>query len=400
MVVYGGVEHDARVRRAAAALVDAGHEVVIGSLAASPAEAEGTIEAARIVPIVPSGRTIRPGDGSPYLSGAGRGILRQVAARAVWLRGYGTGLVTWRAGCLRVLPRADVWLGHDLFGAWVAAGLAGRDRVRYLYDSHELFLEAGTAARLPGPMRAALGRLERRIARRASAVITVNRSIAGELARRYGVDPIVVLNVPAGWRPAARDPFASELALEGRSVVLYHGAVSPGRGIEQLAEVAPRLPPDRVVVILGDGPMQRDLALSADAPGLRGRLFVHRAVPIADLPDWVGSAAVGVVVFQATTRNNVLATPNKLFDYLVAGVPVVASDFPEMRRILDEVGGGVTCDPADTGALERAIDHLLSRSPDARAAERERLATMASERFGWPAQARLLVGAVEAALRQ
>lgn len=400
MVVYGGVEHDARVRRAAAALVDAGHEVIIGSLAASAAEAESTIEAARVVPVAPSGSAVRPGDGSPYLSGPGRGIRGRVAARVGWLRGYATGLVSWRAGCLRALPHADAWVGHDLFGAWVAAALAGRDRARYVYDSHELFLEAGTATRLPGPMRALLGRLERRIARRASAVLTVNRSIAAELTRRYGVEPIVVLNVPARWRPPARDPFAAELGLGSRSVVLYHGALSPHRGIEQLVEVARHLPPERVVVILGDGPMERDLAASADASELRGRLFVHRAVPIADLPDWVGSAAVGVVLFQPTSPNNVLATPNKLFDYLVAGVPVVASDFPEMRRILDEVDGGLTCDPADTAAVERAIDRLLSASPDDRAAERARLSTLASERFGWPAQARLLVDAVEAALRK
>lgn len=77
----------------------------------------------------------------------------------------------------------------------------------------------------------------------------------------------------------------------------------------------------------------------------------------------MGAADVGVVVFRATDRNNYYATPTKLFDYLVSGVPVVASDFPEMRRLVAEVGGRVTCDPGDPAALGRAIDRLLSGSP-------------------------------------
>jgi glycosyltransferase involved in cell wall biosynthesis len=173
--------------------------------------------------------------------------------------------------------------------------------------------------------------------------------------------------------------------------VLYHGALSPGRGIEQLVEAADALPPDVAVVFLGDGPLAEELRdRSASAAG-RGRIYLHRAVEIEELPGWVAGADVGVIAFQPINRNNYLATPNKLFDYLAGGVPVVVSDFPEMRRIVEGGDAGVCCDPADPASIARGICRLLEAVGPEAEDRRRRIADYAVRTFGWPAQRDALV---------
>ena len=402
MVVYGGVEHDGRVRRAAATLGEAGHDVTIGCLAGVDsadgelglAQPQTTLDGARIVavPVAVVGARL-PGSSRAPTTGGARSAFDRIG-QAVWLIGYGRALQSWRAGLLARLEPADVWYGHDLFGVWAAAALQHRHGGRLVYDSHELFMEAGTAAALPSPARRRLAGAERRLARQADAVITVNPAIAAELARRYGVAPSVVMNVPRGWRLPTRDRLREALPIGDRLVVLYHGAVSPGRGVEQLVETSLLLPPQRAVVVLGDGPLSDEVTSLAMRPPHRGRLYIHPSVQLEELPDWVGHADAGVIAFQATPRNNFLGTPNKLFDYLVAGVPVVVSDFPEMRRLVEQVDGGVTCDPADSRSIATGLDQLLDPPAAARAASRSRLATVAGTRYGWAAQAEVLLDVI------
>ena len=391
MTLYGEVAHDARVRRAAASLTAAGFEVTIACLPGPSSEQVDTLDGARLLPLAPSGRdAVLPGADSPFRVVSQ--TARPAALRRVrWLQAYGSSLRSWRREVLARMPPCDVWHGHDLFGVWVAAALRRQHGGRLVYDSHELFLESGSAVRLPFPGRRILGRLERGLARSADAVITVNPAIAAELGRRYGVEAVVVMNVPRDWSPTGRDPLRERLGIGDRPIVLYHGALSPGRGVEQLVEASGSLPSGIAVVLLGDGPLGVDPPASWDDPRLAGRLFTHPAVSLEELPDWVASADVGVVAFQAANRNNYLASPNKLFDYLVSGVPVVGSDFPEIRRLIGEVDGGSCVDPADPVRLAEAVVAVLRRFGRVDSAERDALRRRSQDRFAWPTQeARLL----------
>ncbi len=132
---------------------------------------------------------------------------------------------------------------------------------------------------------------------------------------------------------------------------------------------------DVVLVILGDGQLASVLKRRAKAPAVAGRVHFHAAVPQRELLSLTMAADAGVIPYQATCLNNYLCTPNKLFEFIAAGVPLLASDLPEIRRFVAEGQIGLVGAMDSPGKIARLIDSLFS---DARRFEswRERVAVM------------------------
>ena len=244
--------------------------------------------------------------------------------------------------------------------------------------------------RLPRPARALMRRYEGSLARSCAAVVTVNDAVARELGRRYGVNPTVVLNCPPFRDIRRPGAMRTRLGLESRPVLLYHGALSPGRGIEATIAALRRLPPEVAFVILGNGSLAPALLKQRDEPGLAGRLHLHPAVPPRDLLSWVVDADLAMVLIEASELNFRLSTPNKLFEAMTSGVPVIASPLPALRSVVESERIGSLADPADIDGVARAVDRLLSDPAGLRrAGERARVAARAS--YNWERQGRRLV---------
>jgi glycosyltransferase involved in cell wall biosynthesis len=268
-----------------------------------------------------------------------------------------------------------------------------------VYDSHELFLETGTAARLPRPLRRILGAIERYLVRRAFALITVNEAYGRVLQRR--LEPrrtVIVRNCPPRWSPSNR-PLSQLRDAVGVAphtpLILYHGAFSQNRGIEELAEamVFPGLETAHLA-LLGVGPTRPALDELGREPRFGGRIHVLDAVPPDVLLDWVANADVDVMAIQRSSLNHYLCTPNKLWESLAAGVPVVVSDFPSMRHVVleDPAGslGGV-CDPASPASIAAAVLSITNRPDEERARLRARCLQVAHERWNWETESSRLV---------
>jgi len=316
-----------------------------------------------------------------------------------WLVRWRFAILGWAADAAAEAPLADVYHGHDLTGLPAALRAAARNGGRAVYDSHEIFLESGTNATRPGWIRVRFARMERRWVARCDALVTVNESLAEELGRRYAPRrTVVVHNAPARWDPPAGGPDLIRAATgvpAGEAIALYHGGFSAHRGLEELAAaiLVPGL--ERVhAVYLGYGTLRSWLDEQSADPRYGGRLHVLDAVPPEKLGPWVASADVGVMPIQASTLNHALSTPNKLFECLAAGVPVVASDLPEMRRIVvgDPDGPlGELCDPSSAEDVARAIARLLAMPPAEMADLRARCLRAAHERWNWETESARLV---------
>jgi glycosyltransferase involved in cell wall biosynthesis len=173
-------------------------------------------------------------------------------------------------------------------------------------------------------------------------IITTNQSHAEVLAKRLGrADIGVVLNTPvmSDLRPSAR--IRSELGLAPADrIVLYQGSMNPGRGLQELVASAQHLPDGVRVVMLGPGMLEASLRNAAQDGGLEGRVFFLAAVPQPELHEWTSSADLGVLILEPINLSKRLALANKIFEYMAAGIPILATDLPENRRIIERCDCG------------------------------------------------------------
>ena len=403
MALYGDLTYDSRVRREARSLAGAGYDVTIVCLAAR-AGASDLPESVKVMVQRPRGPAVIPGSSNPFFV-ARRGRVVAFRGRVAWLVAYARGLRAWGRLAVAIAGPVDVWHAHDLTGlAAVVPHL--RRHVPVVYDSHELFLETGTALRLPLPARLMLRAYERWLVSRVSAVITVNEALASVLERRYRRQGVLAVhNCPDRWLPPVERPTVLREAagVPGMApVILYHGALSANRGVEQLMQVLlePGLQ-DAHLVLMGFGEMQDEYTRASGEPHWGNRVHVLEPVRPTELLLWVASADIGAMPIQPATLNLRLSTPNKLFECLAAGTPVVASDFPAIRRIVvgDPSGVlGAVCDPADVRAIAEAIGSILRLAPTELAGLRRRCLRAADERWNWEFEARTLLAVYEEVL--
>lgn len=361
MLLQRSLEHDARVQREAEALSSEGHDVTVLELDPSGRPA-ATFE--RVAVTVP-----------------GRGLPHR-ARQALAIPGF-------LAAVRRLRP--DAIHAHDI--ATLPAGVLGArvTGASLVYDSHEL--ATGVAYRR-GAVKWLVDRIERLCIGRADAVITVSDSIADRMGRLYALDPppTVLRNVCALRRPA-RDGSSGllreRLGLGTEPLVLHQGAAAPGRGCETLVRGL-ALVDGAQLVFLGDPEpgFREPLDALASQVGVAERVHFVPSVPLDDLLAHTADADVGVCLFESTSENYRLTLPNKLFEYLAAGVPVLAGATPEAERLVTELGVGWVADPASTREVAAGLSNAIAGRADAALLDRVRAA---DEEFSWERESRRLV---------
>lgn len=281
--------------------------------------------------------------------------------------------------------RARVYHASDLFVLPALHAAARANGGRLVYDSRELYPHVGATAGKPWA-RAFWYLIERRHIRHADAVFTVSRPIAEWIARRYQVpEPVLVYNVPP-YRPVARTNLLRErLGIPAElPIVLYQGFLKRGRGCEPLVEAIGAVD-GAVLVFVGEGDLEASLRARARQHGLEARVRFTGMVPPDELLPLTASADVGACLIEDLSLSLRYAMPNKLFEYLMAGLPVLGSDLPEIRRVVETGGVGCIVDPADHGALVRTLKEMTG---DAEARRRWSANTpRVFESYSWEASA-------------
>ncbi len=157
-------------------------------------------------------------------------------------------------------------------------------------------------------------------------------------------------------------------------VVVYEGAVSRKRGIDKfllaLPEVKKRFS-DIMFLVIGDvfydAKAKRWIDNYIATEGLNNNFKITGWVSYGEIPELLAIANVGVILFQPVSYNNFIGLPNKLFEYMACGIPVVACDFPEIRAVVEESQCGILIDPTKPNAIAEAISYLLEHPQVAKA---------------------------------
>ena len=278
---------------------------------------------------------------------------------------------------------------HDLNTLPVAAALSFRLRLPLVYDAHELYPEISTLS----PREAAIWRfLERRLAKRATSILTVCESIAEEIEQRNGVSrPTVLLNCPAtpAPLPAGRNLLRESLGIEEEEpILLYQGGFAPHRGLPTAVLAAHRLERG-TVVLMGWGRLEEELRELVRRERLGERVLITGPVPRERVVAHAAGATIGVIPYEPVGLNNTYTTPNKLFDYMAAGLPVAASALPELVRFVEGGEIGLTFEPGSPEALAETINALLG-DPGRYANMREQSREM-GRRYTWEQESQKLL---------
>jgi glycosyltransferase involved in cell wall biosynthesis len=283
---------------------------------------------------------------------------------------------------------ADVWHCHDL-NTLYAGSVCKRRRpgTRLVYDSHELATER---SRMSALRRRWARCNERRGLPFADEVVLTTATRAAHVARLYGIPmPTVLRNVPErigieeGW------DLRELLGIEPVDrILLYQGSIQEYRGIEETIEALDHLE-HCVFVVVGYGHHRPALEQMVHRRGLDDRVRFFGPIPNDRLLWYTASADVGMCVIRGTSLSYRWSMPNKLFEYMMAGIPVVASDYEEMGRVVREEGVGEVCDPGDPADIARAVRIVLD-GPDGGTAYRN-AARRAVERYNWEVEQQVLL---------
>jgi len=220
-------------------------------------------------------------------------------------------------------------------GIWLCAKLR---RKPFIYDSHEYFTEVPELVDRPRIKRF-WKTLEQFLMPKVRYMITVNDSIAQLFVDEFSIKPLVIKNLPvlANWSNQSAGMMSKP---SEKPIILYQGALNIGRGLEQMIE-AMKLLPDYYFVLIGGGDLEDTLKQMVKDLELSDRIWMPGRIELEKLPFYTRMASVGISLEQDIGLNYRLSLPNKLFDYMHAGLPVLVVDLPEIARIVRDVDFGL-----------------------------------------------------------
>lgn len=274
----------------------------------------------------------------------------------------------WRVFRACLGQECDVYHCHEpdalLIGV-LAKHLKGK---RVVYDIHEhwpseipfdIGIRSGTL--MQRALSALVSRVEVALARRAESTFAVSESVAARFRER-GLEPIILSNYSIADLdiPYNPDRNARNLVLMAGSMRSFHGV---GECIEAVSRVRERYPDVSLTLV---GNVRGDLDACISRSGENGFITSTGFLPYRAMYERLSEGTAGLLVFQPTYYNISIGLPNKLFDYMLLGLPVIASDLPEIRMVVSRADCGILVDPGSVSDIADAIAYLFDHPKEAR----------------------------------
>ena len=258
--------------------------------------------------------------------------------------------------------KASIIFAEDIYTLPFVVILGKLKGSKIYYDSRELF---GYLAGLKEKkFKQSIWKwIERFFITKADQII-VTGSMDGEFLRKeYGVKNIILLrNLPRFYKSSVKTDIHSNLRIDkSKKIILYQGVLLKGRGIEKVFVVLKDLP-DIVFVIAGSGEYEEYYKNLAVQLGLVDQVYFIGKFTQEDLPKITASAYIGVSLIENLSVSYYYALPNKLFEYIMAEIPVIASNLPQMKEVIEKYDVGFTVDFGNNDKLLSAIKKLTDDS--------------------------------------
>jgi glycosyltransferase involved in cell wall biosynthesis len=281
------------------------------------------------------------------------GLLLMTKLRVAWVRSALILRMIWKG----YRGNYDIYHSNDL-NTLPQGYVCAKWRIKkkpLIYDSHEV-QTSRTGYDSPW-----YKRFEQFFIKRIDSMIVENDTRAKYNEDLYGFYPHVLHNYPSLeiQQVDGKVDLHEMLNLPpNEKILLYQGGIQEGRGLDKLIEAFP-LFKEGTLVFIGDGKIKERLQQMVKERNLEDKIRFIPKVPVRDLPKYTKNAYLGFQVLNNINFNHWSASSNKLFEYMMNEVPVVACNFPEIKRAVEDVQVGVTIDPHDPKEIAKGVNYLL-----------------------------------------
>lgn len=286
-------------------------------------------------------------------------LISNSKVRAVWIRSN----IFFRMIAAGSSKKFDIYHSNDLntlIQGYVCSKLRLK-RKPLIYDSHEV-QTSRTGYNSP-----LYGKLEKTLLKKVDTMVVENHTRAAYNDELYGFYPEVLHNYPFKQISEIENQINLHQQLNlnpNEKILLYQGGIQIGRGLEKLIEAVPHFD-EGTLVLIGDGRQKPELQKMVQERKLEGRVKFIDKVPLADLPKYTKNAYLGFQVLNNICYNHWSASSNKLFEYMMSNIPIVACSFPEIQRVVTEEEVGICVDSHDPLDIARGVNEML-RNPQMR----------------------------------
>lgn len=262
-------------------------------------------------------------------------------------------------------------------------------KVKIVYDCHEYQSEERPIGGLKNWLiKKAIQFLEKKYINHVDAVITVSDGIAKEYVRLYRIKkPALVLNCPKYTKLIEpQDLFRKKLKInKDQTIFLYQGGFTSGRGIENIIDAFKQMHDSKMVIVfMGYGPLD---SMIKEAASETNKIYYFPAVAPNVLLDYTASADIGILWYENNCLNQYYCLPNKLFEYLMAGIPSIVSNLYEIEKFTIVNKTGVVTEEISTEGLISAIEKISKMDLDVL----KRNVSVAREVYNWENQEKVLL---------
>ncbi len=264
-----------------------------------------------------------------------------------------------RLFCYLILRKKDYLLANDLDTLLANYWASKFSKAVLVYDSHELFTEVPELIHRPGTQKK-WEKIESAILPKIQNAYTVCQPIANYYHKKYGTAFKVVRNLPNFKQELHTNNRLKEIA-QNRKIILYQGALNIGRGLEQLIDAVKLITGQVVLIIIGDGDITEKLKLQVKSLALEETVFFPGRIPFQELVTYTPQADLGISLEQpGFGLSYEYSLPNKLFDYIQAEVPVLGSNLPGIKSILEKYQVGKTVSDYSPQSLSQTILEIIT----------------------------------------
>jgi len=299
-------------------------------------------------------------------------------------------LILFWIAILKNFRKEDIFHCNDLYTlppAYIIKKLFNKD-AKIVYDCHEHETEAQIYVGKP-LLKKIAAIAERLMIHSTDTVIVVSDSIGKDYMSMYNVnEPVLIMNTLPYKEYQNLDLFRKEFEISNNKIIfLFQGIYKKGRGVETLIEVFQELYQSNknlVLILLTWG---KDIEHLKDLIAKTPNIYLHKRVSIDSYMNYVASADWGILLLENVCKSYDYAMPNKLFDYLMGGLPVVVSNLKEMSKFVRENKVGYTIDPDNKDLI---VDLLKDFNKNTKMAFLSNLSPVA-KKYCWEKQEKRLL---------